>query len=156
MAYIDSEMAKRRSEGLVKGPPKSNLSTTSRTNFEEAEKIKSDGTQRQPATIGKLLEIDLGEDARALTAARTEQARRRMAGEEVAEETTGPPRKVRLGKDGKPWRGRKRRNSEDVKRDAFVEAVMRENRRECTQILLLFGTLSSEGSRRLNTELMKL
>jgi len=32
-----------------------------------------------------------------------------------------------LGPDGKPWRGRKRRGSDDVKRDKMVEDVLREN-----------------------------
>lgn len=35
---------------------------------------------------------------------------------------------MRLGRDGKPWRGRKRRNSEDLRRDAAVEAVLKEAR----------------------------
>jgi len=37
--------------------------------------------------------------------------------------------RIRLGPDGKPWRGgrRKRRTSEDVKRDALVESLMRES-----------------------------
>ena len=38
--------------------------------------------------------------------------------------------KPRLRKDGKPWRGRRRRNSEDIKRDKLVEEVLRESRRE--------------------------
>jgi hypothetical protein len=36
-------------------------------------------------------------------------------------------RKPRLGRDGKPLRGKKRRTEEDIRRDALVEAVMREN-----------------------------
>ncbi|KAI9904927.1 hypothetical protein N3K66_001456 [Trichothecium roseum] len=39
-----------------------------------------------------------------------------------------PPKKVRLGPDGKPWRGRKRRASDDVKRDQLVEEFLHENR----------------------------
>ncbi len=39
-------------------------------------------------------------------------------------------RKPKLGKDGKPWRGRKRRTSDDIKRDKLVEEVLRESRRE--------------------------
>jgi hypothetical protein len=35
---------------------------------------------------------------------------------------------VRLGPDGKPWRERKRRGSEDIKRDKMIEDVL-ENRR---------------------------
>lgn len=43
-----------------------------------------------------------------------------------------PPRKPRLGRDGKPFRPRprKRRNSEDVARDALVESVLHERKLE--------------------------
>lgn len=39
---------------------------------------------------------------------------------------TQPTSKVRLGRDGKPRRHPKRRNSEDLRRDQMVEAVLRE------------------------------
>jgi len=94
---------------------------------------KEKDIQRQPAALGKLHEIDLGNEARDRNVSRTELARRKAAGEEIeAEEEAGAgkPKKIRLGKDGKPWRGRKRRNSEDVKRDQLVEELMRENRLE--------------------------
>lgn len=123
MAYIDAELAKRRqgrddldasangygAHGLA-GPGVADL-----------------GIQRQPAALGKLHEIDLGPDATLRNIARTEAAKRRLeGGEEEVEEGTG---RVRLRKDGKPWRGRRRRNSEDVKRDRLVEDVLRESRR---------------------------
>ena len=38
--------------------------------------------------------------------------------------------KVPLKRNGKPWRGRRRRNSDDIKRDKLVEEVMRETRRK--------------------------
>ena len=44
---------------------------------------------------------------------------------------------MRLGRDGKPWRGRKRRGSDDVKRDKMVEDVLRENRSESSLIRVL-------------------
>jgi hypothetical protein len=37
---------------------------------------------------------------------------------------------VRLGRNGKPRRQPKRRNSEDLRRDQLVEAVMREAKRK--------------------------
>lgn len=40
--------------------------------------------------------------------------------------------KVPLKRNGKPWRGRRRRNSDDIKRDKLVEEVMRETRRKST------------------------
>jgi len=86
--------------------------------------------QRQPAGLGKLQEIDLGPDVSLRNIAMTEAATRRLQGvapppknEEVSK-TVG-----KLGRDGKPRRKRWRRNSDDVKRDEIVEAVMRESRR---------------------------
>jgi hypothetical protein len=84
---------------------------------------------------GKLMEIDLGDEARARNVVMTERARRRALGEAVDEEedsgaSSSRPRKVRLGRDGKPWRGRNRRNSEDIKRDQLVEEFLKENRRK--------------------------
>lgn len=97
---------------------------------------------------GRLQEVDLGEEARARNAAMTEQARRRLAGEAPADESEGrrPPR---LGKDGKPWRPRKRRASEDIKRDQLVEELMRENKRKCFFSLIIFlGRLAQNELRR--------
>ncbi|KAI4195936.1 MAG: hypothetical protein LQ350_006870 [Teloschistes chrysophthalmus] len=82
---------------------------------------------RQPAALGKLHEIDLGQDATLRNIARTEAARKRLeTGEAEIEESTG---KIRRRRDGKPWRGRKRRPSVDVKRDKLVEEIMKESRR---------------------------
>ena len=63
---------------------------------------------------GRLEEVDLAADS-----SRTHKDWARLEG-------TAPAPRVRLGRDGKPWRPRKRRNSEDLRRDAAVEAVMRE------------------------------
>lgn len=79
--------------------------------------------------MGQILEIDLGEESRARNAYRTEMARRKAAGEVIElEESTQTTSKPRLGRDGKPWRGRKRRGSDDVQRDALVDAILHENR----------------------------
>ena len=125
MAYIDSEIVKRRRDH--------DLSLYA-SNSHDLGALSLNGTsaeteiQRQPAALGKLHEIDLGPDARLRNIARTEAAKRRLEGGdvEIVEETG----KVRLRKDGKPWRTRRRRNSEDVKRDRLVEEVMRESRRK--------------------------
>ncbi|KAK3175114.1 hypothetical protein OEA41_002360 [Lepraria neglecta] len=86
------------------------------------------GIQRAPAALGKLHEIDLGPDATLRNIARTEAAQRKLGGAEPEiDEKTG---KVPLRKDGKPYEWRKRRNSDDVKRDKLVEEVMRESRLE--------------------------
>jgi len=86
------------------------------------------GIQRQPAALGKLQEIDLGPDATLKNIERTEAAKKKLeGGVEEVEETTVKPR---LRRDGKPWRGPRRRNSEDVKRDQIVEEVLKETRLE--------------------------
>ncbi|KAI0889828.1 uncharacterized protein GGS22DRAFT_149234 [Annulohypoxylon maeteangense] len=90
------------------------------------------------ALQGQLMEIDLGDEARSRNEALTERATRRfLHGETAAADDEdgdassgagGRPRKVRLGRDGKPWRPRNRRTSDDVRRDQLVEEILRENR----------------------------
>lgn len=133
MAYIDSELAKRR-QNVSDPTSKQSLfgkssSSTGRIGSPEAAKSSKD-VERQPASLGKIQEIDLGSEASHRNAIMTERARRKAAGEEDAEEEMpGKPKKVRLGRDGKPWRSKKkRRTSEDIRRDALVEAVLSENR----------------------------
>jgi len=79
---------------------------------------------RHPAAVGKLSEVDLGREAALKNEART----RRMLGG-LPEEEEAKTQKVRLGRDGKPRRKRWRRHSEDLKRDALVDAVMKESKR---------------------------
>lgn len=138
MAFIDSELAKRGQEGKsarAETGPTSTSTTTSTSARQpaeghgEKERAKEPDMQRQPATLGRLLEIDLGDEARDRNVEMTNQARRRMDGE-VIEEDQAPKGKVKLGRDGKPWRPRKRRGSEDIKRDKMVEDILRENRCE--------------------------
>ena len=149
MAYIDSELAKRRSEsqtqvhaqGQVQNTASSTVSGREVRQLVDRERKREKEVQRQPAALGKLQEIDLGDEARNRNVAQTERARRRLDGEEVEEEEEGEKKvqKVRLGPDGKPWRGRKRRGSEDVKRDKMVEDVLRENRRTSRLHVNLFN-----------------
>lgn len=61
------------------------------------------------------------------------------------EQTVKEPRakKVRLGRDGKPWRPRNRRGSDAIKRDQIVEEILRENRRmTCVLYFCLSGLTS--------------
>lgn len=121
MAYIDSELAKQRQGHAYitskDGAGQGNISINGT--------LIDPGRNRQPATLGKLHEIDLGPDATLRNIARTEAAKRRLEGGEMEEEgETGKGRR----RDGKPWRGRRRRNSEDIKRDKIVEEVMKESR----------------------------
>ncbi|KAF2457417.1 hypothetical protein BDY21DRAFT_25390 [Lineolata rhizophorae] len=80
------------------------------------------GLQRQPAGLGKLHEVDLGPDSTLRNIARTAQATRKLQSGEAAEP------EPKLGPDGKPWRNRKRRTSEDIRRDKLVEEVLKETR----------------------------
>ena len=121
MAYIESEMAKRRQMQNVL-PNISNGMTG-----HPAGKTIDVAVQRQPAALGKLHEVDLGPDATSLNISRTEAAKRRLQGGHPEPEEV--PGKVRLGKDGKPRRPRRRRNSGDIQRDKLVEEVLRENKR---------------------------
>jgi hypothetical protein len=85
---------------------------------------------RQPAGVGKLLEIDLGPDTALENIARTEAAKRRLETGESEAYPVKQTRKPRLGRDGKPWRPRKGRNEEDLKRDQLVEEILRETKRK--------------------------
>lgn len=83
---------------------------------------------------GKLHEIDLGAEARARNVAMTERATQRLrgAGGDDANGgggglSEGGSGTERLGRDGKPLR-RKRRASDDLKRDQMVEQFLHENR----------------------------
>jgi hypothetical protein len=138
MAYIDFEMAKRRLGGNL---PSSATNNDSVHNSQSDSDGYDDSTndkrlvQRHPASLGKIHEIDLGADASLRNAERTETAiRRAQNGEPLPDPDEKPlkPRKPRMGRDGKPMksRPRKRRNSEDIKRDQLVEQVLRESRLE--------------------------
>lgn len=81
---------------------------------------------RDPATDGKLQEIDLGTDASTRNAGMAQGA---THGRPLQPSAQGPT-KARLGRDGKPRRKRWRRGSEDVKRDEIVEAIMKETKRK--------------------------
>ena len=124
MAYIDSELAKRRQGQNISSHT---LSAGVLGGLSANDTIDA-AVQRQPAALGKLHEIDLGPDATLINIARTEAAKRKLEGRSPElEEDKG---KVRLGRDGKPRRNRRRRNSDDVKRDKLVEEVLRESKRK--------------------------
>ncbi|KAI4166725.1 MAG: hypothetical protein LQ343_007814 [Gyalolechia ehrenbergii] len=125
MAYVESELAKRH-HGHEKP---AYTSSSQELDDESVDNFPADlAKHRQPAALGKLHEIDLGVDATLRNIARTEAAKKRLEGGEA--EVEGVTGKVRLRRDGKPWRGRRKRNSDDVKRDKLVEEVMKESRLE--------------------------
>ncbi|KAH8884011.1 hypothetical protein GQ53DRAFT_798035 [Thozetella sp. PMI_491] len=128
--YVESVLASRnRSAANDTDGPGQNPAHPARTTPVVAPKAQPQGMMQ-----GKLQEIDLGEEVRARNIAMTERARRRLEGNPAAEddeeedETGIRQKKVRLGRDGKPWRPRNRRGSDDAKRDQLVEQFLSENR----------------------------
>ncbi|KAF2822783.1 hypothetical protein CC86DRAFT_396390 [Ophiobolus disseminans] len=73
---------------------------------------------RMAAGNGKIEEVEIVPIAK-----RTDEKWRRLGNGDFESLTTG---KVRTGRDGKPRRPAKRRNSDDVRRDQMVEAVLSE------------------------------
>ncbi|OJJ57820.1 hypothetical protein ASPSYDRAFT_153604 [Aspergillus sydowii CBS 593.65] len=118
MAYIESELAKRYRHGApgdLSGPDTAAL-------------IKADNPlstselpEREPASLGKLHEIDLGQETKLRNIARTEEATKRMNGDEDALLNERPSSKM-------PPRYRKRQTNEDIERDRLVEEVLRESK----------------------------
>ncbi|KAK1757622.1 hepatocellular carcinoma-associated antigen 59-domain-containing protein [Echria macrotheca] len=133
--YVESELAKR--QRLRAGALSQNQNTGQDGSArhdpgtEASQAVPGKSVESQRVMQGKLLEVDLGDEARARAAEMTERAKRRLQGlaaeEEIPEKR---PKKVRLGPDGKPWRSRNRRGSDDLKRDELVEKLMSENRLE--------------------------
>ena len=136
IAFIDSEIAKRRDIQSLSVDNTTNAMSSSHNNAPTSDgKMVSlkQGTSRNPASAQQLSEVDLGSSAHELNLARTQAAlERAKLGKALIEEETKQikPRKPRLGRDGKPMkpRPRKRRNSEDIARDALVEQVLQEHK----------------------------
>ncbi|BCR92349.1 telomere length and silencing 1 family protein [Aspergillus chevalieri] len=128
MDYIETEMAKRYRRDMPKDTSNSEATaneaicgSAGSTNF----------ARREPATLGKLHEIDLGQETKLQNIARTEAATRRLAGS--SDETAATPaenasEKTAVEQDRKTWRDRKGRSSRDIERDRLVEEVLRESK----------------------------
>ncbi|KIV90221.1 hypothetical protein PV10_07550 [Exophiala mesophila] len=156
VAYIDSELAKRRighgndpssssSLSLLPSsqpqiqPNESTLPTNSNTN-----PSASGSSTRPPSSIPsmqirpsvtQLSEVDLGTSTYETNLVRTKEAleRARLGLPPLSTDPKPPrPRKPRIGRDGKPMKQprapRKRRDSESLARDALVESLLHENR----------------------------
>ncbi|KAI0456628.1 hypothetical protein F5B21DRAFT_146759 [Xylaria acuta] len=125
--YIEAELAKRHH--IASDPRKPRASDLPGGAATHGESATDKGEEKHTALTGKLLEVDLGDEVRSRNAVMTDRARRKLQGLAVEdEENTERPKKVRLGRDGKPWRPRNRRTSDDIKRDQLVEEILRENR----------------------------
>jgi hypothetical protein len=103
------------------GSTSTNTISNNRSAFAEATapEIGSHDGQSKPdklsVTAGKLMEVDISGLSKH---------------EEEAAAKAAKPVKVRLGRDGKPWRARKRRNSNDLARDALIDSIMKGNSRK--------------------------
>lgn len=130
VAYIESEMAKRRL-GQAAGRMTNNVSEmllADEHNLPSSSRLQT--LQRQPASMGKIHEIDLGRDTSVQNKQRTAMAIRRVRGADVPPEPSAETKKLRRGKNGKSRRGPKPRDAEDMKRDQLVEQVLHETRRK--------------------------
>ncbi|CAZ83207.1 unnamed protein product [Tuber melanosporum] len=147
MAYIESEMSKRRGQqggdgsggggnAGVSGGGGSGGGNASGGVGEEGTKsaywtpVVPEG---RGATLGKLHEVDLGEEAKKHNIARTQEATRRLQGGEEIEDdlSTAPSTSTTNNIPGrKKLKNRRRRNSQDVQRDKLVEEVLKESRLE--------------------------
>lgn len=152
--YIEAELAKRHnalaSSSSARGPGASSSSSapplqqsisSGREDTPQTAVPNRPENPRNRALQGQLMEIDLGDEARSRNEALTERARRKLQGESIEDDEgssgSGRPKKVRLGRDGKPWRPRNRRNSDDIRRDQLVEEILRENRRKFPTLLII-------------------
>ena len=156
MAYVDSQMARLQARN---DDATSNSRFTHKTNSQEGRDYKP-FPDREPAALGKIHEIDLGPDITSRNIAMTEAATKRLHGDQSDQpaEESQTQGKMRLGKDGKPRRPRKRRGSDDVRRDEMVDALLRENRRKLDsrltdhllkrQLLLMLSLCSGQHIRR--------
>jgi len=146
MAYIESEMSKRRGEwggdGFGAGGGNTGArgaggigSGSGRTDQESTKSaywtpVVPEG---RGATLGKLHEVDLGEEAKKHNIARTKEATRRLQDgeEEIEDDPSTAPNTSTANNipNRKKMKNRRRRNSQDVQRDKLVEEVLKESRR---------------------------
>ncbi|KAI2638077.1 hypothetical protein GGS21DRAFT_488783 [Xylaria nigripes] len=125
--YIEAELAKRHS--MTSDSRKSQSSSQPDGRTVQNEFATDMGEGKHTALTGKLFEVDLGDEVRSRNEAMTDRARRKLQGLAVEDEDGADrAKKVRLGRDGKPWRPKNRRNSDDIKRDQLVEDIMRESK----------------------------
>lgn len=122
MEYVESKLGSRHATSTGPQPTSPSPSADARANSAGPAEVQ------KPTVQGKLMEVDLGEEARRRNEALTERARRQLAGdrareEDAAESSGGASKRAR------PARGRNRRGSDDERRDQLVEKFLHENRR---------------------------
>lgn len=139
MAYIDSEMAKRYQPHAQAQTPDSNQSQSKDVAVGQPFQPQQ---QREPASLGRLHEIDLGQEATLRNIARTEAATRRLAGDEDVPVGDLAAETGRSGAGGKSRRNHKQRTDADIERDRLVEEVLRESKRESPSETILYNALA--------------
>ncbi|KAL2441154.1 hypothetical protein ABEF95_012909 [Exophiala dermatitidis] len=146
VAFIDAELARRRNRTVSPSNDAQQQSAGKDSEIEtQPSKPRAEPTTQSaataapvptlshPATVRQLTEVDLGDSAHEINLARIQAALERAKSGQapIPEEAPAPKsRKPRIGRDGKPMkpRPRKRRNSEDLARDALVEQVLHEHK----------------------------
>lgn len=130
MAYIDTEMAKRYQRSPL--PENQEAARSDLQQTAGGQPMTGQQMEREPASLGKLHEIDLGQETKLQNIARTEAATRRLVDDEDSPARRGEPGAPtdRPITDEKPWHHRKRRTSADIERDRLVEEVLRESKRK--------------------------
>ncbi|TLS29627.1 hypothetical protein PpBr36_00411 [Pyricularia pennisetigena] len=136
--YIESELARRKqATGMTTTATASGSSATaSHDRLQESDQAAASAagglvaeTPAQPATRGKLHEVDLGQEMRQRNVVETRRAAKRLRGEEVGEDGADASEADK----GKPAK-RNRRPSEDALRDKMVEQFLLENKMENYQM----------------------
>lgn len=133
MEYIETELAKRQNRNLAE----QNAGRAAGSDQAQAAADTQQLPLREPAALGKLHEVDLGQEAKLQNIARTQEATARLAGKRSPSPENRPA----------DSRGRhRRRTSADIERDRLVEEVLRESKRMCThphtaQLLLTTTTV---------------
>ncbi|RPA95879.1 hypothetical protein L873DRAFT_1564209, partial [Choiromyces venosus 120613-1] len=141
MAYIESEMSKRRGERGGGDGGGGNAGTGGNNGTGQESTRSAYWTPVVPegrgATLGKLHEVDLGEEAKKRNIARTQEATRRLQGADeiqdsssTAPATSSSSAATTTNPNQKKIKNRRRRNSQDVQRDKLVEEVLKESRLE--------------------------
>lgn len=129
--YVDAEMARMRLKRQQEANAQSLALADAQAQSPSHHGVKVQLPHRLPASIGQIQEVDLGPSAAARNIAMTEAATRRLGGQSTTEDDVRKaPQRIRLGRDGKPRPPprRKRRGSEDLKRDEIVDALLRESK----------------------------
>lgn len=143
MAYVDREYAHRSASTQNKPNVSSNVGS-----HDAIRRISTpEAPTRNPASLGKLHEIDLGPSAKLQNIARTEAA---ITGSPSSPPPPKKAPKVRIGRNGKPYipkprPDRKRRNSADIARDKVVETILSETKLEVYDEPLSDNTAGATG-----------